>query len=61
MKLGAFLLSFSVLVHLFVVDFVYYFLGTSISVNFIAILSYNIVWLIIAVMIGNRIHNERKS
>lgn len=61
MKRASFLLSLSVLAHLSVVDVVYYFLSPTISVNFIAILSYNIFWIIIAMMVGNQIYNQRRS
>lgn len=61
MKRPAFLLSLSVLVHLSIVDMVYYFVNPELSLNFIAILGYNIAWLIIAVMIGNQVYNPPRS
>ncbi|MCM4160829.1 hypothetical protein FHG64_00510 [Antarcticibacterium flavum] len=61
MKRASFLLSLAVLAHLSVVDMVYYFLGSSISVNFIAILTYNIVWVVVAMMVGNQVFNQPRS
>ncbi|MBZ9728626.1 hypothetical protein LB467_02920 [Salegentibacter sp. JZCK2] len=61
MKRGSFLLTLSVLAHLFIVDLVYYFLNPSISVSFIAILSYNIAWLVVAVMVKKQINDQRRS
>lgn len=58
MKRASFILSLSVLAHLSVVDLVYYFLGPDIAVNFIAILTYNIIWLVVAMMVGNQVYNQ---
>lgn len=52
------ILSFSALGHLIVIDIVYYFLSPSIDINFLIILSYNIIWLFIAILISTSAHKE---
>lgn len=61
MKRGSLILSLSVLAHLSVVNLVYYLFRTEILLNFIGVFSYNIFWLIVAVMIGSRIYYSDKQ
>lgn len=54
MKPSVHFLSLSVLAHLIVIDLTYYILLSQITLNFLAILSYNIVWMGIALLIVTR-------
>lgn len=54
-------LSLSVLVHLLVIDLTYYMLLSQITVDFVAILSYNIVWMAIALLIGSRVLSKTED
>lgn len=61
MKRASLLLAFSVLAHLSVIDLVYYFLKPGISVNFFALICYNIIWIVAAMKIGSQLYNEEKG
>lgn len=54
MKPNSLFISLSVLAHLLVIDLTYYILNSQITVDFLAILSYNIFWMAIALLIGSR-------
>lgn len=58
MKRTSLLLSFAVLAHLSVIDLTYFLLNHELAVNVLAVAGYNIVWLIIAALIGSRFYRE---
>lgn len=60
MKRTSLLLSLSILLHLSIINLTYYLMTPEIILNFIAVICYNIVWVIIALIIGRQIYSEEK-
>lgn len=53
MKTSTSLISFLVLVHLFIIDGIFLFLATEPSLDYLVLISYNAIWLFIAFRIWN--------
>ena len=58
MKTSTSLISFLVLVHLFIVDGIFLMVATIPSLDYLILLSYNVIWLFIAFRIWNFSYHE---
>lgn len=61
MKKSSLLISFSVLAHLIVIDGIFYLLAAGPVVDPSIIISYNSIWLIIALVIGNHSYDSSRG
>ena len=58
MKTSTSLISFLVLVHLFIIDGIFLMIATIPSLDYLILISYNAIWLIIAFRIWNFSYHE---
>lgn len=58
MKTSTSLISFLVLVHLFIIDGIFLMLATTPTLDYLVLISYNAFWLLIAFRIWNFNYNE---
>lgn len=61
MKRSSFILAFSVLVHLLVIDLTFYFITSGTIMGNPLLISYNLIWLCVALMIGSQIYTEGRG
>lgn len=61
MKPTSLLITFTVLLHLFVIDLTFLFVTSGDSNSLFAIGSYNILWLLIAIIVGFHNYTPRRG
>ncbi|MCF4102189.1 hypothetical protein L1I30_10960 [Gillisia sp. M10.2A] len=61
MKRSASLISLSALVHLCIIDALFFLLAPYPSLNSLVIISYNAIWLVIAFMIWHHSYDESRG
>lgn len=61
MKPTSLLITFTVLLHLFVIDLTFLFVTSGNSNSFLVIGSYNIFWLLIAIIVGLHNYTTRRG
>jgi len=59
MKRSSLTLSFAGLLHLLIVDFICYFLSFEVPMNLFVVVSYNIFWVILIILIGTQKYHHR--
>lgn len=61
MKRSSLSLSFAGFVHLLVIDSICFYLSSEIAMNLIVIVSYNILWLFLIILIGTQGYNQERA